>query len=116
MFVIGLIEGPLHHYFYDWIGKLFKGRSVKSVTNKIIMDQIFMSPICITWFFIGMGLMEGKNLYECGHELREKFVEVYTVSDLTCNYLISNEPICRVEKYTVNFTRRNLLNPKYNNE
>lgn len=79
MTIVGLGYGPLHHYFYLGIHKLWPVVNLKSVTKKIIADQLIMSPTCIIYFFYAAGLMEEKSLSECSDELLKKGLEVYTV-------------------------------------
>lgn len=79
MFTVGLGVGPLHHYFYVWLGKLMPARNIATVTKKIMIDQFIMSPICIAAFFYSMGGLELKPVKECTSELKEKFAEVYVV-------------------------------------
>lgn len=79
MFLVGLLFGPLHHYVYGWLQNVLPKRNLKTVTKKILFDQIVMSPICILSFFYGMGLMERKPVKEINEETAKKFVEVYVV-------------------------------------
>lgn len=80
MTIVGVGYGPLHHYFYMGIHKLWPVVSVVSVTKKIMADQFIMSPSCIVYFFYVAGLLEKKNLPECTDELLDKCVELYAVS------------------------------------
>lgn len=82
MFIVGLGLGPLHHYFYVWLGKVMPARNIATVTKKIMIDQFIISPICIAAFFYSMGVLEFKPIENCTSELKEKFTEVYMV----CNF------------------------------
>lgn len=84
MFLVGLSMGPLHHYFYKYLDSYIPKRNLFSITKKILLDQLLMSPVCIAWFFYGMGICENKDLQECTKEINGKFVEVYLVSTITC--------------------------------
>lgn len=89
MFAIGLIEGPLHHFYYmRFLEKIIPGSDTKSIFMKIAMDQVVASPLFITTFFYGVGVMEGKNLKKCTQDIRENIVEVYLVNILDYIYFI----------------------------
>lgn len=79
MFLVGLLFGPLHHYVYGWLQNVLPKRDFKTITKKILFDQVIMSPICILSFFYGMGFMERKSLKGVNEEISKKFVEVYVV-------------------------------------
>ncbi|CAG9863180.1 unnamed protein product [Phyllotreta striolata] len=79
MFLVGLVLGPIHHYYYLWIAKKWPARTTKIITWKIGLDQFIMSPICIGAFFYGMSALENKSLRDSTVELKEKFMETYTV-------------------------------------
>lgn len=80
MFIVGLAFGPLHHYGYGWLQDVLPKRNMKTVTMKILLDQIVMSPVCIVTFFYGMGLLEQTPLPDVNKEFVDKFPEVYLVS------------------------------------
>lgn len=79
MFLVGLVFGPLHHYVYGWLQNVLPKRDFKTITKKILFDQVIMSPICILSFFYGMGGLERKPLKVVNEEISKKFVEVYVV-------------------------------------
>ncbi|GJQ85204.1 hypothetical protein Trydic_g13047 [Trypoxylus dichotomus] len=79
MTIVGLGYGPLHHYFYLGIHKLWPVPGIRSVAKKIMADQFVMSPTCIVYFFFAAGLLEKKSLLECKEELYAKALELYTV-------------------------------------
>lgn len=80
MFVVGAIQGPLHHYFYGWLDRRYTGNRIANVTKKILYDQIVMSPVCIVAFFYSAGWLEMQSTRECTEELKNKAVTVYVVS------------------------------------
>lgn len=82
MFVVGAIQGPMHHYFYGWLDKRFAGATLRMTTIKILCDQLVMSPLCILQFFYSAGWMYNQSNAECWAELKDKFVIVY-VTDWT---------------------------------
>lgn len=80
MFIVGAIQGPMHHYFYGWLDRIYSGPSGTNVTKKILYDQIVMSPACIVAFFYTAGWLEGRSTRDCTDELGQKVVRVYLVS------------------------------------
>ncbi|XP_055322170.1 mpv17-like protein 2 [Sitodiplosis mosellana] len=77
MFVVGALQGPMHHYFYGWLDGKFSGATLKHSTIKILFDQFVMSPACIVMFFYSAGWMYKQTTDECNQELKSKFVTVY---------------------------------------
>ena len=83
MFLVGLSQGPLHHYWYGFIDRaLPSGRrtGLRTVGLKILADQIVAAPFFAVTFFYGMGLLQGKGLADCWTEFAAKFPAVYLVS------------------------------------
>lgn len=79
MTTIGLAFGPLHHYFYVYLNKLYPRTDLMSISKKILADQFIMSPACIATFFYGMGALDRKSVDEATKEFKTKFVDVYKV-------------------------------------
>lgn len=79
MFVIGLTQGPPQHIFYKFLDRSLPGRDFKSISRKILLDQLIASPICICIFFFGMGYLEGHTWDEIISESKMKFLPVYMV-------------------------------------
>ncbi|XP_044270811.1 mpv17-like protein 2 [Tribolium madens] len=79
MFLVGLGMGPVHHYYYGFINKLWPLRDMVTVSKKILADQIVMSPICIAQFFYTLGLLEQKPVKRINEEFLGKFGAVYTM-------------------------------------
>lgn len=82
MFLVGSLQGPMHHYFYGWLAKIMPQATVKNALKKILWDQFVMSPACILMFFYPACLLEKKPFYEATLEIKEKFLTVYVVSSL----------------------------------
>lgn len=80
MFIVGSIQGPMHHYFYGWLDRIYRSSSGAHVTKKILYDQFVMSPACIVAFFYPAGWLEGRSTKDCTDELGRKVVRVYLVS------------------------------------
>lgn len=79
MTVVGLFQGPFHHWFYTVLDKILPGRNAKSVLKKTFLDQSVASPTCLTIFFVGLGIMESRKIEEIGKELKLKFRETWKV-------------------------------------
>lgn len=77
MFLVGLSQGPPHHYWYIWLDKWLPKRNLKTVGLKILADQFLAAPFFAITFIIGMGLLEDKRLSECLHEFIMKFPAIY---------------------------------------
>ena len=60
--VVGLSQGPPHHYWYHHLDKFLPGKSYGVVIKKILADQIFAAPFFAVTFIFGAGLMEGNTL------------------------------------------------------
>lgn len=80
MFLVGTIQGPIHHYFYGWLDRKYVGATLKITTIKILYDQFIMSPVCIAAFFYPAGWLDGQSTESCTNELSSKFLKVYVVS------------------------------------
>ncbi|XP_062128951.1 mpv17-like protein 2 [Drosophila sulfurigaster albostrigata] len=77
MFVAGALQGPLHHYVYNWMDRVMPHRTFRNIVNKILIDQLFMSPACILIFFYTICYMERRTLEQTHHELISKFPYIY---------------------------------------
>ena len=80
MFVIGLAQGPPQQIFYKFLDRSFPGRDFKSISRKILLDQLIASPLCICIFFFGMGYLECHTWGETISESKMKFLTVYMVN------------------------------------
>lgn len=79
MFIVGLVLGPPHHFYYIGIAKKWPQRTTKIILWKIMLDQFVVSPLCIVAFFLGLNALEMKPLKEVVSELKSKFYTVYLV-------------------------------------
>ena len=62
MATFGLLwHGPSGHYFYGFLDRMLPGTMMKTVWQKVGIDQIAWNPIFGIVFFTSLGLMEGKS-------------------------------------------------------
>ncbi|XP_055627807.1 mpv17-like protein 2 [Toxorhynchites rutilus septentrionalis] len=78
MTLVGISQGPLHHYLYKWMDRILPGVNLKTVFQKIGIDQFVMSPIFIITYMYSAGLLEGNSVRRCSDELADKFWVIYT--------------------------------------
>lgn len=83
MFVAGALQGPLHHYVYNWMDRVMPHRTFRNIINKILIDQLFMSPACIVIFFYTVCYLEHQSLQATNEELISKFPYIYLMDWLT---------------------------------
>ena len=82
MAVVGLTQGPPHHYWYVWLDKILPSKNIRIVGIKILLDQLLAAPFFAITFFFGMGILEDKRMSECWNEFVQKFPLVYAVRAL----------------------------------
>lgn len=80
MGIVGLLQGPFNHYFYTTLDRYLPGKNAMSLMKKTILDQTIASPSCLGIFFVGLGLLERRNLQEIQGEVRLKLFDVWKVS------------------------------------
>jgi hypothetical protein len=76
--------------YLEWLDVIFPKADVKTVFKKILTDQFVISPIFISTYFYSTGYLERQPLPDIHKEFHNKFLTVYTVSDLKCNVLCEN--------------------------
>ncbi|XP_014472985.1 PREDICTED: mpv17-like protein 2 isoform X2 [Dinoponera quadriceps] len=79
MAVVGLLQGPFHHWFYMFLDRVFPGKGARSVIKKTLLDQTIASPTCLTIFFVGLGVLERRRIEEICQELKTKFCATWKV-------------------------------------
>ncbi|XP_059844007.1 peroxisomal membrane protein 2 [Hypanus sabinus] len=61
--VFGLVfTGPLSHYFYLYLDKLFPSNVPYSQIKRLLLDRLMFAPAFLALFFVVISLLEGKNL------------------------------------------------------
>jgi len=75
--VVGLSQGPLHHYTYLWMERLLPGNAKSTVLKKILSDQLIVSPVFIVHYFYTAFFLAGKSVDETNGLLRQKFLTIY---------------------------------------
>lgn len=83
MFIAGCLQGPLHHYVYNWMDRLMPHRTFRNIIYKILIDQLVMSPACILIFFYSVCYLENQTLQATHKEIIEKFPYIYLMDWLT---------------------------------
>ncbi|XP_065175062.1 mpv17-like protein 2 [Sycon ciliatum] len=77
MAAMGLLIGPLNHYWYVFLDRRWPGKTHRLVLTKVLLDEIAYAPVGTTVFYIGMGTLEKRSLSSSVAELREKFLPTY---------------------------------------
>lgn len=79
MAIVGLLQGPFHHWFYMILDRVVPGKTVLSVIKKTCLDQSIASPTCLGIFFIGLGLLEHRTMEEICEEMKLKLYDTWKV-------------------------------------
>lgn len=79
MFIVGLLQGPFHHYFYTILDRVLPGRNPMSILKKTALDQTIASPTCLTIFFVGLGILDSKDFREIYDEIKLKLCDTWKV-------------------------------------
>ncbi|EAT48276.1 AAEL000666-PA [Aedes aegypti] len=77
MTLVGISQGPLHHYLYLWMDRALPGTAIRTVLTKIGIDQFVISPIFITTYLYSAGILEGNSVRACTDEITDKFATIY---------------------------------------
>lgn len=73
----GATVGFLCHHWYRILDHRIPGRAISTVVKKLLLDQLFFSPVVIALFFASVALFEEVTAEEFKEELRQKFWRLY---------------------------------------
>jgi len=79
--------GPMMASWYQFIDKIYPGRTRAVIIKKLTLDQFAFTPLCVITFFVGMAAMEGYKGREMFDELRQKGLKTFA---LDCLFWIPN--------------------------
>lgn len=72
--LIGLVfEAPALHYWYQYLKKVFPGRTTQSIAKRVLWDQLAFNPPYLVIFLTSVWAMEGKGLAEIPDLLKNTF-------------------------------------------
>lgn len=74
---LGLLLGPLCHYWYIILDRKFPTKSKLVILRKVMLDQLIAAPLCNVLSIVGVFLLEGKYLEEITDTIKEKFLVIY---------------------------------------
>ena len=70
--VSGLVIGPVCHYWYIFLDRIYPGRSFSLIAKKVLVDQIVFTPVTISLFLVTMGALEGSKMRDISVDLKTK--------------------------------------------
>lgn len=73
----GFVIGPFIHYWYKHLDRIFPGRSMRTVTKKVVIDQVICSPIVIALYLYTTSLFEKKTIHEINKEMMPKSIALF---------------------------------------
>ena len=79
MIALGVVLGPLTHFWYKFLDNRFPRRTKFLIVKKLLMDQLFMAPIMNITLIVGLHLLEGMAFRDLRRQFDEKFVTLYKV-------------------------------------
>ena len=57
MTALGILMGPVNHYWYFALDVVLPGRAGRTVLKKVLADQLVMAPVCCVIFYTGKQLL-----------------------------------------------------------
>lgn len=77
MMLTGTTVGVICHFWYIYLDRQLPGRAFKTVMKKLLVDQIFFSPLLIAVFFGTVGILENSSREEVVEEIKSKAWRLY---------------------------------------
>ncbi|XP_060810979.1 mpv17-like protein 2 [Bombus pascuorum] len=77
MALSGMSIGIVCHYWYKYLDNRLPGRTIAIVLKKVVIDQLVCSPLCITMFFLTLGILEKSTWTELKGEIIKKAHRLY---------------------------------------
>ena len=68
----GAVIGPACHFWYKMLDSRLPGRTLAKVAKKVLIDQVFFSPINISLFVGTMAVLEGDSLKQLYEDMKDK--------------------------------------------
>lgn len=80
-----LVRGPVVHYWYQALERLFEYLKVRkddfmTAVKKMLVDQVFFSPLFNLAYFYVMGFLEGLSLEQIRANVRSDFGTVMSLN------------------------------------
>nr|XP_034182636.1 mpv17-like protein 2 [Osmia lignaria] len=77
MAISGMSIGIVCHYWYRYLDARLPGRTIDIVLKKVVIDQLVCSPLCISMFFLTLGILENSSWAELKAEIINKAYKLY---------------------------------------
>ncbi|KAK4291870.1 hypothetical protein Pmani_035320 [Petrolisthes manimaculis] len=73
----GITVGALCHHWYNLLDRRLPGHTIQVALKKLLVDQLLFSPVCLTVFFLSLGLFKGGDWQEFLTDLQHKGWRLY---------------------------------------
>lgn len=77
MMLTGFGSGLICHTWYKFLDRMIIGDSIKIAMKKMVLDQIFISPLCIANLFFTLALLEQTSFNNALQEIYDKAWKLY---------------------------------------
>uniref|UniRef100_A0A0M3IQI7 Mpv17-like protein n=1 Tax=Ascaris lumbricoides TaxID=6252 RepID=A0A0M3IQI7_ASCLU len=85
---MGLVVGPMNHYWYKWLdARIIRGSQGAIVLKKVFAD-ICASPVFASTFISGVALLEGQSISGALNEYGRKFFRILMETMLSDNFTL----------------------------
>lgn len=72
MSIFGMSIGVFCHYWYNFLDRKLPGYTIRTVSKKILIDQMICSPVCVSMLFFTTSILEGISKEEALEEFKKK--------------------------------------------